>query len=158
MTLPPLSPKTNAALVRLRYAKPLEVNDILKELLDGNEGLERVAEAVESRIDSGCYFVSEHLAKLIAALPAGTLCKKARKQLFTDDWALLILYRARFPDAEIEEKLAETLYRAREDDADFKRREIAEAMKEVGSEKVLPVLEAISFDLGPGLKAKTSFW
>jgi len=44
VTQPPVSPNTNAALVRLRYAKPLEANDVLKELLDINEGLERVAE------------------------------------------------------------------------------------------------------------------
>jgi hypothetical protein len=78
-------------------------------------------------------------------------------QLFTDNRALLVLYGAQYPDPEIEEKLTETLYRVRENDADPLRREIAEAMGQVGSDKVLPVLEAISFELSPGLKVKQIF-
>lgn len=157
MSSPPLSRKANSALVRLRYAKSLELNEGLEELLEGNEGLESAAEIVERKIEAGQYILTQYLARLIVGVRSETLFQKVRQQLLGDNAALLILYRGRCPDAQIEEKLAETLYRLREDDGNPQRREIAEVMEEVGSDAVLPVLQAIIFDLGETLHAKQVF-
>lgn len=143
------SPGTNAALVRLRFAKPLEVNDALKELLDRNEGLEEGAEIVLSKLKAGEHFASDYLVQLVAATHNAALFAQAREQLLQNDAAVLGLYEGRYPDSEIETKLCEILWHIRSEDSNWLRRGIVQAMQAVGSADVLPVLGAIRFDMGP---------
>jgi hypothetical protein len=80
-----------------------------------------------------------------------------RKQLYDDIWALIKLYSTRYPDTEIEGRLAEALYRIASEDDNPRRRAIVDAMRDVGSASALPVLEAIEFDLRPSVKSKQIF-
>jgi hypothetical protein len=82
------------------------------------------------------------------------LYTKSREQLFANDWELLTLYKGRYPDSAIEEKLCDRLYQTSSDDAEPRRHFIIDAMREVGSEHVLPTLEAILFDLKPTVRIK----
>jgi hypothetical protein len=153
----PLSPKTNAAIIRLQFTKSFEFNSVLKELLDKQEGLERVVEVVEENIQRGQYVVTEYLARLIAATERHSLFVKAREQLFSDIWALLVLYRSGYPDAAIEVQLCEALYQTASHDDRPERRYIVDAMEAIGSEAVLPILEAIRFELEPTVRPKQIF-
>ena len=86
-----------------------------------------------------------------------TLYAKTADQLKKDIWALLILYKGRYPDAEIERILIKILYEVAPQDGEPRRGSIVEAIKEVGSEAVLPTLEAIAHDLEPGVKVGQAF-
>jgi hypothetical protein len=153
----PPTQSQNAAIVRLTYAKTSEFNDVLNELLDEEEVLEQVVDIVEKKIDQGYYVINDSLAKLIISTGRQSLFTKVRNQIFSDTWALLKLYVNRYQDGEIEQRLCETLYGVASSDDDPWRRCIAEAMRDVGSELVLPVLEAIRFDLQPTVQAKQVF-
>lgn len=152
MAAQPISPRTNALLVRLRFAKVLHVDDTLRELLDCDEALGEIVEIVSNKIDQGVYVVSEHLAESIARIKDPTLFDNVRGRLFKNTQILLILYNGGYPDPEIEAKLCEMLYRIASDDGDWLRRAIVEAMEKVGSGAVLPVLDAIQFGLGPSAR------
>ena len=149
-----VSAETNADLVRLQHAGSLELGDVLERLLKRGEALDAVALAVEQKIDSGVYVLSDKLAELIGATKSETLYARVRQQLLPDVWSLLRLYRAGYPDPEIEKRLTKTLYDTAGNDAEPRRRYIVEAMRDVGTPNVLPTLEAILFDQAPTLKAK----
>jgi hypothetical protein len=149
-----LSPRTNAALMRLRHASDHALDDVLKEILEGGEGLVQAVAIVERRIDGGDYVVTQRLSALIAATRSHSLYARVRKQLFADDWALVELYRSGYPDADIEERLCERLYQTSADAAEPRRRYIAEAMRGVGTAAALPTLEAILFDGKPTAQVK----
>ena len=121
----------------------------MRALLDRGEALDHAAEIIEERISNGDYIISKELAKLIARTKRVSLYELASEQLFKDEWALLSLYRGGYPDETIEKRLSEILYSKAADDSDPRRRFIVEAMRDVGSIDVLPVLEAILFDLLP---------
>ena len=155
MNSPLLSQRTNAALRRLEHtSNDLEFGDILQELLDHDEGLEQIVEIVEQRIDSGGYVLNDQLAILVSRAKSPTLYAKARKQLFSNDGALLTLYKSKYSDKAIERQLCDRIYQTASDDAEPRRRYIAEAMREVGSKHALPTLEAILFDLKPTVQVK----
>jgi hypothetical protein len=155
MNSPVLSQHTNAALLRLKHASStVEFGQILKELLEHDEGLDRVAEITERRIGSGGYVLIDQLASLVLRTKSSSLYAKAREQLFADDWALLTLYKGQYPDSAIEKRLCDRIYQTASDDAEPRRRYIADAMRDVGSECVLPTLEAILFDLKPTVQVK----
>lgn len=143
------SPATDSDLQRIRHSNPQEIIEAVRALLDRGEALDDAAELIERRIRNGDYIVSEELAKLIARTKRVSLYELAREQLFKDEWALLSLYRGRFPDERIEKRLSEILYSKAADDSEPRRRLIVEAMRDVGSIDILPVLEAILFDLLP---------
>ncbi|HEX2150456.1 MAG TPA: hypothetical protein VHG31_00490 [Stellaceae bacterium] len=79
---------------------------------------------------------------------------KVREQLFQSDTALLNFYKGQYTDKKIEERLRAVLWRRASDDSDWLRRDIVEAMGEVGSEAALAELEAIAFNLGSTLQAR----
>jgi hypothetical protein len=149
-----VSAETNADLVRLQHASALELGDVLERLLKRGEALDAVAQAVEGRMDSGVYVLSEKLAELIGATKSASLYARARQQLLPDLWSLLRLYRAGYPDPEIEKRLTKELYETAGNDAEPRRRYIVEAMRDAGTPNVLPTLEAILFDQAPTLKSK----
>jgi TIR domain len=137
------SPKTNADLVRLEHADSLQLSETLKALLERGEALDKVVAILELKIDNGAYVEIDQLAALIGQTKSASLYAKARQQLFKDDWALLCLYKSRYPDPDIEKTLYTRLYKIAANDAEPMRRYIVDAMRDVGSEIVLPTLEAI---------------
>lgn len=158
MNSPMLSQHTNAALVRLKHTlNALEFGNIFKDLLERNEGIEQITEITEQRIDNGDYVLTDDLTRIFLVAKSPTLYTKVRKQLFLDDWSLLTLYKGRYPDAEIEERLCNRIYETSSDDEEPRRRYIADAMREVGTKYVLPTLEAILFDLKPTVQVKRIF-
>jgi hypothetical protein len=143
--------KVNALLVKLEHCTAgIEINNVIKELLNLSESLDRVVNIVERRIDQGVYVLSQTLANLLAKERSKTLYAKVSTELHKDVWSLLILYKAKYPDEEIEKMLTKTFYSIAADDSNFVRSAIIEAMREVGSKEVLPTLEAIAYDLRPG--------
>ena len=132
----------------------MEIDGSLKALLDRGEALVQAAEIVERRLDLGDYFLNDQLASLVAHTKSASLCAKVRRQLFADDWALLTLYKARYPEPAIEKTLCARFYEIAPNDAEPRRRSIVDAMRDVGSADVLPMLEAILFDHSPTLKAR----
>jgi hypothetical protein len=66
----------------------------------------------------------------------------------------LSLYKSRYPDPEIEKRLTARLYETAPNDTDWRRREIVNAFRDVGTVAVLPTLEAILFDQTPSLQVK----
>jgi nucleoside phosphorylase/HEAT repeat protein len=149
-----LSKQTKALLIHLKHADEEEINETLETLLDGSEALEQAAEIVERRFDNGSYFLIDLLASLVAHTKSESLYMKVRQQLFEDDKALLILYKSRYPDPIIEETLGERLYKIASKDEEPRRREIVNAMCDVGSNDVLPILETIQFNLASTIKDK----
>lgn len=158
MNSEPLSPQANALLVRLQYAKSLQFNDVLKEILDQGEALDQAIQIVEHRIDEGFYVINEYAAEFISRTKSSDLYTKIREQLLRNDQTILSLYKARYPDIEIEERLCRVLYDRASDDADWLRRSIAEAMAEAGTEAALPVLEAILYESSEGQNIKKMIW
>jgi hypothetical protein len=152
MTTP--SPATNADLVRLEHADSLQLSETLKSLLERGEALDTIVAIVERKIDEGAYVLNDQLATLIGRTKSASLYAKTRKQLFKDDWALLSLYKSRYPDLDIEKHLTTRLYETAPNDAEPRRRYIVDAMRDVGTAVVLPTLEAILFDQTPSLKVK----
>jgi hypothetical protein len=148
------SPQTNADLVRLEHADDSQVSEILSSLLERGEALDRVVEIIERKIDNGYYIVGDHLADLIGLTRSESVYAKTRQQLFKNDWALLRLFKSGYPDPEIEKTLCTRLYKIATDDAEPRRRYIAEALGEVGTEVALPTLEAILFDHAPSAQVK----
>ncbi len=146
--------QTNADLVRLRHVQGLEFCDTLRALLERGIALEQVADVVESRLATGENVTTDELATLIHRTKSASLYHAARDQLFRDNWALVNLYRGKYPDPDIEMTLLDRLYKIAGNDAEPMRRVIVEAMRDVGSEAVLPTLEAILFDHSPSLSAK----
>lgn len=144
-----LSPKTNADLQRLRRANARELSETLRGLLDRGEALDQAAEILEERVGSGVYIITDELARLLSKVKRVSLFDLVRDQLFQDPWALITLYRGKYPDQSIEQDLADLLYRKAEDDSDPARRAIAEAIRDVGTIATLPTLEAILYDLIP---------
>jgi hypothetical protein len=149
--------KVNALLVKLEHATSLELSDAIKELLIQSTPPDRVAKIVEGRVDEGVYVLSETLASLLAKSHSKTLYEKVLKKFENDFWFLLILYKGRYPDIEIERALIKKLYSAASNDADPLRGYIVNAIKEVGSEAALPTLRAIVHDLEPGAKVGKFF-
>jgi hypothetical protein len=152
--------KVNWLLVKLEHNKKLdglELSDVINELLNLSAPIDKVTSIVERRIEDGAYVLTETLATLLAKSHSKELYAKTAKLLKTDLWALLILYKGRYPDAEIERTLIKKLYEVALKDGEPRRSSIVEAMKEVGSEAVLPTLEAIAHDLEPGVKVGQAF-
>jgi hypothetical protein len=149
--------KVNALLVRLEHVTSIELSDAIKELLSLSAPPDLVAKIVEGRVDEGVYVLSETLASLLATSHSKTLYEKVLKQVKDDVWSLLTLYKGKYPDIEIEKALIKKLYSAASNDADPLRRYIVSAMKEVGSEAILPTLQAIAHDLEPGAKVGKFF-
>ncbi len=150
-------PKVTSLLLRLQHAKALEVNDVLQELLEFPDALGTVVQIVESKIDSGTYFLNDLLASLILTTHSATLYARSREQLLKDNWTAVKLYENRYPDPEIEKSLCSVLYGIASNDGEPLRRHIVDAMRKVGSEAVLPTLEGILFDLEPSAKIRTAF-
>ena len=119
----PLSPATNADLVRLERARDIELIDTLKSLLDRGEALDTVAAIVERRIDAGTYVISEQLAALIGRTKSASLYSKTKEQL-KDNSALLALYKSGYPDPDIEKELTTRLYEAAPIDGDIWRQRL----------------------------------
>jgi len=83
MKSPVLSRHTSAALLRLKHTEnALEFLDILKDIVDRNEGLDQLVEIVEQRMDSGGYVLTENLELIISKTKSATLYTKAKPQLF----------------------------------------------------------------------------
>jgi hypothetical protein len=129
----------------------------LQNLLDIGGDLEDVASIAESRIDEGQYFLTEPLSILLAKTHRLSLYEKASRQLAGDYWSLIRLYKERFPDPEIEQRLVKELYRIFKKDDEPLRRAIVSAFTEVGSSTVLPTLEAIAHDLEPSAISRNAF-
>jgi hypothetical protein len=151
--------KLNSLLAKLEHKKfvGLELSDVIKELLNLSAPIDKVTSIVERRIENGEYLLTDTLATLLAKSHSQTLYAKTAKQLKNDLWALLILYKGRYPDVEIETALIKELYEVAPKDGEPRRGAIVEAMKEVGSVAVLPTLEAIAHDLEPGVKVGQTF-
>ena len=141
-------------LVRLQHASAHELDDTLQALLGYPEALDRVVAIVNSKIDAGSYFTNQSLASLVSQTRASQLYAKVRGQLLEDRWTLVTLYESQYPDPEIEKNLCDRLYKIASDDSNPLRRNILDAMRKVGSEAVLPTLEAILFDLEPSAKVR----
>jgi hypothetical protein len=143
--------KLNSLLVKLEHKKfiGLELSDVINELLNLSAPIDKVTSIVERRIGDGAHVLTETLATLLAKSHSQTLYAKTANQLKNNLWALLILYKGKYPDAEIERALIKELYEVAPKDGEHRRGYIVEAMKEVGSEAVLPTLEAIAHDLEP---------
>ena len=144
-------------LVRLQHASAHELDDTLQALLGYPEALDRVVAIVNSKIDAGSYFTNQSLASLVSQTRASQLYAKVRGQLLEDRWTLVTLYESQYPDPEIEKNLCDRLYKIASDDSAPLRRNILDAMRKVGSEAVLPTLEAILFDLEPIAKVRKAF-
>src|SRR5262249_26702757 len=138
----------------LEHADTLQFGDTLKSLLDRGEALDAVAAIVERKMEAGGYVLYDQLAALIGRTKSASLYAKARKQLFADDGALLCLYKSSYPDTEIEKRLMARLYEPAPNDTDWRRRDIVNAFRDVGTVAVLPTLEAILFDQTPSLQVK----
>jgi hypothetical protein len=152
----------NSLSVRLRHATGLAFDDTLTELLSypdvlDLDVLDPVVEIVESKMKVGTYVRDEPLANLILRAGSSRLYEKVSERLLQNDWTALILYKGRYPDPKIEEKLCTTLYQVAANDGEPRRRCIVEAMREVGSEAALPTLDAILFDLEPSAKIRQVF-
>lgn len=147
----------NSLLIRLRNAKPSEIGEVFTELLGFSNASEQLVPIIEEKLDKGMYVLSEPLATLIGRTHAPGLYAKARSQMFQAPWELLILYRSKYPDPEIEKTLCSKLYSIASNDGDPTRRHIVEAMREVGSEGTLSTLEAILYDLEPSAKVRKLF-
>jgi hypothetical protein len=141
-----VSRQTNADLIRLEHADSLNLSETLKSLLERGEALDRVAQIIERKIDNGTYVSNDPLATLIGHTRFASLYAKTKQQLFPDVWALLNLYKSRYPDPDIEMTLCTRLYKIASNDTDPTRRDIAKGMRDVGTEIALPTLEAILFD------------
>ena len=146
-----------ALLGQLQHATGPELSDIIEEIVKTPHPLDQVVKLVESKIDAGMYVRDDPLTSLILRSGASSLYGKVRERLFRNDWALLTLYRARYSDPEIENTLSSRLYGVASNDGEPRRRYIVDAMKEVGSEAVLPTLEAILFNLEPSAKIRQVF-
>jgi hypothetical protein len=142
----------NALLVKLEHTTSLELSDTIDELLSLSAPVDRIASIVEGRVDEGVYVISKTLATLLAQSHSQALYEKTRSKLKNDLWALLILYESKYPDVEIERFLIKELYAIASNDGEPRRRYIVNAMKQVGSEAVLPTLRAIAHNLEPGAK------
>lgn len=148
------SAQTNADLVRLEHASGQKLEETLEVLLDRGEALDKTAEIVERKMESGVYIPNARLAELIGLTKAGSLYLRARSQLCKDNWALLTLYKNHYPYPEVERLLCERLYEMASNDAEPQRGYIVDAMRDVASVVVLPTLESILYDHAPSLKAK----
>jgi hypothetical protein len=147
----------SSMLGRLQHEDALELSETLKKILDASHPLDQVIQIIEKRIDEGTYILGFPLASLISQTRSSSLYKKAREQLLRDVIDILVLYRGQYPDSEIEDILCKRLYEYAKDDAQPWRREIVDAMREVGSEAVLPTLEAIRSDLEPRARVSKAF-
>ena len=118
----------------------MQLSETLKSLLERGEALDTVVAIVERKIDEGAYVLNDQLVALICHAKSASLYAKTRRQLFEDDWALLSLYKSRYPDPDIEKHLTARLYEIAPNDAEPRRRYIVYAMRDVGTAAVLPTL------------------
>lgn len=150
------SPQTSSDLQKIRRSNNLEMISALQDLLNRGEALEQAAEIIEQRLINGGYITNQELAKLLSITKRASLYELTKDQIFGDVWALSSLYRSGYPDAKIEERLCEILYDIAARNDEPRRSEIVGAMRDVGSLEVLPVLEAILFDLLPMKSTKNA--
>jgi hypothetical protein len=122
-------------------------NDIWEELFEHEEIMCEAVEIVEKRIQGGDYFLTANLVKLLASTKSRSLYELIKKDIFTNDWALIDLLRSEFPDPEIETSLLGKLYGYAGDDGEPRRKYIVEALRVVGTREAIPTLEAILHDL-----------
>lgn len=145
-----VSDQANADLQRVRKSTdPVEFSNALNALINLGEALDQVAEILEQRIRRGYYVTTKDLVQLLLRTKRDSLYALEKDKLFGDVWALLDLYKGQYPDKLIESRLSDILHDRESEDDDPRRRYIAEAMRDVGSSEVLPVLEAILYDLSP---------
>jgi hypothetical protein len=149
--------KLTALLGQLQHETGPELSDTIEEILKTSHSLDQVVNLVERKIETGAYVRDDPLTSLIIRSGSSKLYAKVRDRLFNNDWTLLALYRARYPDTEIENTLCGRLYAVASNDAEPRRRYIVDAMREVASEAVLPTLEAILFRLEPSAKVRKTF-
>lgn len=151
----PVSHEANAELVRLRRSgNAVEVSNALTVLLRLGESLDQAARIVEERIKRGDYVLTQPIAHLLVATRSESLYRLSHDQIFRDEWALIDLYKGRYPDKQIEEHLINVLYQISSDDANPRRSYIVQAMQSVGSIDILPDLEALLYDLAPTKSTK----
>lgn len=141
----------------LQHAKQPDFGVALMEFLDTTHAPDGVVEIVAKRLDDGTYILDDHLVALILRSRSSTLYSKVRDQLRKNPWAMLQLYEGGYPDPEIESQLCDTLFKIAPNDAEPLRRNIVKVLGDVGSEKALPTLNAILFDLEPGAKLLEMF-
>lgn len=151
------SQKFNSLRVRLQHAGPLEINEVLGEILNFPEQLNSVVPILISKIKAGQYVLDDHLVSLLLQTSALGLYEQIQDQVLKNRWAVLNLYKGRYSDNKIEELLCKWLYEIASDDGNSLRRFIVDAMQEVGSVQVLPTLEALVFELMPSAKIRTIF-
>lgn len=149
--------KKNSLLIKLKYDAGIAVNDALSDLLNVTTKLDDVTRVVLERIESGTYFVNEHVADLIVATRSQELYDKVKDRVLSDNWTAVKLYRGGIDCSAIEELLCERLYKIAYTDGEPLRVVIVEALGEVGSPATLPLLKSFLYDMTPGAKLHETF-
>lgn len=147
------SKKSNSDILRLQHASRHEINDVLGEILERDSDLSHVVKTIEQKLDEGIYILSEHMARIIVSTKSASLYDRTRLNLFKSTWELITLYRGQYPDPEIEGTLCRQLYEFAKNNAEPRRREIVEAIRDFGSEETLSTLEAIFSENVPTFQA-----
>jgi len=149
--------RLNSLSLQLKSAGAQQLNDALEEILHLSEELDWVVPIVISKLNEGFYIADQHLVNLLNKTKDSNLYSKVRVQIFENLGQLLNLYKAKYPDKDIEQVLCTRLYEIATNDGNPLRRDIVDAMAEVASGDVVPTLEALIFDLLPLTKVRQAF-
>lgn len=77
MTVPVVSPRTEALLTHLRFTKS-GINEILGQLLEIDDGLDEAAKIVSIRPDRRDYILPQYLAELVTRTGSKSLYEKIK--------------------------------------------------------------------------------
>jgi len=150
--------KFNALKIRIQNSDCNEFNEVLEEILTCQDDLESFVPIVSEKIIAGQYVNDDYLVRLLIKTKDLVLYQKVKPQLWKNPWRLLELYKGRFPDENIETKFCNVLYEIKEKDDSCLRSCIADVIREIGSTKVFPTLDAIDFDLMPSKITGETFY
>lgn len=165
----PNAKNINSLLVQLEHANDSEFPNALFECSNAfgvllgdtiafdQKTIDQVIRSVERRLDAGRYIEPDHLAWLVLQASSPQLYKRVRENFLKNSRAVLTLYRGKYPDSDLENILCAELYKIASDNGNYFRREILEAMQDVGSQDVLRTLDAIFFELAPSAKIRGMF-
>lgn len=135
-----------------RHEKGTPLSAAILRAIELSCDVSALQDIVISRLQSGEHVNNEPLACLLREQPNDHLWELAWPKLKSDCHNLCRLYRGKYPDQKVEDVLCEQLWLIHAKNSDPHRREIAETIRDVGTEKALPTLEAI----GEKLRSKAT--
>lgn len=140
---------------RIRKLNLFDTQCLIADLTESDGNFESLSKIIENHILSNKYEITDIvLTPFAIKYQLSDLAQYIKEKKFPNYFYIAQLYRANLLSKDVENLLANELYKIYKDNSSFTRREIIESFQERGTAKLLPLLEVIQFELEPYFKSQ----